>query len=117
MIPDQYVWLDWAVLFLLPWLLLYAALPDHRRSMRWASVFTAPFGLTEPLFVPEYWSPPSVFDLALRTGFDIESLIFAFGIGGVASVLYNVVAGKTSAAVPQHERQSARHRYRSAALR
>jgi hypothetical protein len=116
MIPDQYVWLAWAGLFLLPWLLLYAAFSEHRRAMCWASVFTSPFGLTEPLFVPEYWSPPSLFDLALRTGFDIESLIFAFGIGGVASVLYNVVAGRISTPVPQHERQSARHRYHGAAL-
>ena len=116
MIPGQYVWLAWASLFLLPWLLLYAAFPEQRRPMRWASAFTAPFGLTEPLFVPEYWSPPSLFDLALRTGFDIESLIFAFGIGGVAAVLYNVVAGRISAAMPHHGRQSSRHRYHGAAL-
>ena len=116
MIADQYVWLAWASAFLLPWSLLYAAFPEQRRAMRWASVFTAPFGLTEPLFVPEYWSPPSLFDLALRTGFDIESLIFAFGIGGVASVLYNIASGKASTAVPYHERQSSRHRYHTVAL-
>jgi hypothetical protein len=29
--------------------------------------------------VPEYWRPPSLFDLALKNGFDIESLLFAFG--------------------------------------
>jgi hypothetical protein len=32
--------------------------------------------LTEPLFVPDYWNPPSLFDLARRSGFDIESVIF-----------------------------------------
>lgn len=53
------------------------------------SLATAPFGLTEPLFVPEYWNPPTLFDLAQRTGFDLESLIFCFGIGGVSSVLYS----------------------------
>ncbi|NIO40679.1 MAG: hypothetical protein GTO41_11165, partial [Burkholderiales bacterium] len=71
MIPDQYVWFAWASLFLVPWLLLYAAFPAQRRAIWWTSVFTMPFGLTEPLFVPEYWSPPSLFDLALTTGFDI----------------------------------------------
>lgn len=45
------------------------------------SLATAFFGLTEPLFVPEYWNPPTLFDLAQRTGFDLESLIFCFGIG------------------------------------
>ena len=42
MADDQYVWLAWA------------------------SIGTAPFGLTEPVFVPEYWSPPSLFDPAQR---------------------------------------------------
>jgi len=50
--------------------------------MGWRSWLTALFGLTEPRFVPEYWNPPSLFDLAQCTGFDIESLIFCFGIGG-----------------------------------
>jgi hypothetical protein len=116
MIPDQYVWLTWASLFLLPWAALYVAFPAHRRAMRWASVFTTPFGLTEPLFVPEYWSPPSLFDLADRTGFDIESLIFCFGIGGVGAVLYNVLTRSTPIAMSQRSRHSTRHRYHTAAL-
>jgi hypothetical protein len=80
--PDQYVWLLWSTAFLVPWAALFAWFPRHRRSMVWASLFTTPFGLTEPLFVPEYWSPPSLFDLARTTGFDIESLVFSFAIGG-----------------------------------
>jgi hypothetical protein len=64
MIPDQYVWLLWSTAFLVPWAALFAWFPRHRRSMVWASLFTTPFGLTEPLFVPEYWSPPSLLDLA-----------------------------------------------------
>ena len=64
-----------------------------------ASLLTMPFGLTEALFVPRYWDPPSLFDLAQRTGFDIESLIFSFGIGGVGSVLYNILTGQNCTAV------------------
>jgi len=90
MIPDRYVWLVWSSAFLLPWLAAYAACPRHRTAMLWASLFTAPLGLTEPLFVPAYWSPPSVFDLARTTGFDIESVIFAFAIGGIGAVVYNL---------------------------
>jgi hypothetical protein len=81
----RYVWLIWASLFLLPWTALFVAWPALRRPMLWASALTAPFGLTEPLFVPAYWNPPSLFDLAHRTGFDIESLIFCFAIGGLAA--------------------------------
>lgn len=50
-----------------------------------------PFGLTEPLFVPAYWNPPSLFNLAANTGFDIESLIFSFAIGGIGSVIYETI--------------------------
>ncbi|MEX0691376.1 MAG: lycopene cyclase domain-containing protein [Gemmatimonadales bacterium] len=108
---DQYVWLTWVSALLIPWALLYWRFPAHRRAMWWSSVFTAPFGLTEPLFVPEYWNPPTLFDLAQRTGFDIESLIFCFGIGGVGSVLYNVLTRRGTTAVPTHERRHHRHRY------
>lgn len=111
MIAAEYVWAVWSAAFLLPWLGLYAAFPRHRRAMVWSSLFTTPFGLTEPLFVPEYWSPPSLFDLALRTGFDIESLVFCFGIGGVGAVLVNVLTGRTTAPVSEPERHARRHRF------
>ena len=116
MVPDQYVWLVWASAFLLPWAGAYIAFPFHRRAMIWASLFTTPFGLTEPLFVPAYWSPPSLFDLALRTGFDIESLIFCFGIGGIGAVLYNLVTGIRTDRVSVLEKQHVRHRYHGMAL-
>jgi hypothetical protein len=48
-------------------------------------------GFLEPVFVPAYWAPPSLFDLASRTRFDIESFIFLFAIGGIASVLYEAI--------------------------
>jgi len=54
------------------------------------------FGLTEPIFVPRYWNPPSIFDLAQKTGFDVESLIFCFAIGGVGAALYDLLTGKRS---------------------
>lgn len=111
MIPEQYVWMVWSCAFLIPWVLLYWAFPAHRQAMRWAAVFTAPFGLTEPLFVPAYWDPPSLFDLAHRTGFDIESIIFSFGIGGVGAVLYNIAIGRVAHPVASDEMLSGRHRY------
>lgn len=82
--------------------------------MLWASVLTAPFGLTEPLFVPEYWDPPSLFDLAQRTGFDIESLIFSFALGGVAAVLYNALTG--TALAPLSDRSGSHRLHRLAVI-
>lgn len=116
MIPDQYVWFVWSSAFLAPWLAVYAAFPRQRKVMVWASVFTVPFGLTEPLFVPAYWNPPSLFDLARTTGFDIESFIFTFGIGGIAAVLYNLIKCQEFAPVPDSERYSSRHKLHAWAL-
>lgn len=116
MIADRYVWLVWSSAFLIPWLAAYAAFPNQRKAMLWASLFTTPFGLTEPLFVPAYWSPPSLFDLAQRTGFDIESLIFSFGIGGIGAVLYNVLTRREFASVAEAERVAPRHALHAWAL-
>ena len=116
MVPIEYVWLVWSAAFLVPWLALYAIFARQRRVMLWASVFTAPFGLTEPLFVPAYWNPPSLFGLAQRTGFDIESVVFCFGIGGVGAVLYNLLTGRSAIPVTPREARHRRHRYHRLAL-
>jgi len=58
-INDHYVWLIWASAFLIPWLMIYAGLPRFRVQMLKASLWTSLLGLTEPLFVPSYWNPPS----------------------------------------------------------
>lgn len=118
MIPggDKHIWLVWALAFLIPWAGLYAAFPEQRRVMLLSSLLTSLFGLTEPIFVPKYWNPPSLFDLAQRTGFDIESLIFCFGIGGVGAVLYNGLTRKHLVPMDHHERDSRRHRFHRAAL-
>ena len=111
MIPHQYVWFAWASAFLIPWVMLFIAFPAHRKIMLQVSLVTTAFGLTEPLFVPEYWNPPTLFDLAQRTGFDIESLIFCFGIGGIGSVLYSVLTHRNDVAVPASEKRMPLHRH------
>lgn len=111
-----YVWLLWSGAFLLPWVLLYAMVPAFRRRMLLASLATSLLGLTEPIFVPEYWNPPSLFDLAQRTGFDLESLIFCFAIGGIGAFGYHALAGRALTPVPPQERHSARHRFHRFAL-
>ena len=87
----QYVWLLWSSAFLGPWALLYFGWPALRGEMIRVSAATSLLGLTEPMFVPEYWNPPSLFDLATRTGFDIESLVFCFAIGGIGAAMKNIV--------------------------
>jgi hypothetical protein len=110
------MWFVWSLAFLVPWIFLYFFFPAHRKAMFWTSLFTMPFGLTEPIFVPDYWSPPSLFDLALTTGFDIESLIFCFGIGGVAVVLYNIITGAHFEPVSEQYKRLPLHRHHRLAI-
>ena len=107
----RYTWLMWAAAFMLPWAVLFIAHPYLRRTMLWASGLTAPFGLTEPLFVPEYWNPPSLFDLAQRTGFDIESLVFCYAIGGIGVAAYRALVPAPLLRMRHQERSSPRHRW------
>jgi hypothetical protein len=116
MVADKYVWVTWSSAFLVPWIALFLGFSFSRRVIILSSVFTMPFGLTEPLFVPRYWNPPSLFDLARHTGFDLESLIFCFAIGGVGVVLYNAITHRTLQNVGIHEQNRARHRYHRASL-
>ena len=112
----RYVWLIWASAFLLPWTVVFVVWPSVRRPMGWASALTAPFGLTEFLFVPAYWNPPSLFDLAHRTGLDIESLVFCFAIGGLAAAGYRVLAPASEHALAPESRNSHLRRWHRAAL-
>jgi len=84
--------------------------------MLWASILTAPFGLTEPIFVPAYWSPPSLFNLAANTGFDIESIIFCFAVGGIGSVLYKTFVKTKHIKMNRHEKSLPRHKFHILAL-
>lgn len=112
----HYVWLLWSSAFLLPWIVLYLTNPFSRTVMWRASLATAVLGLTEPIFVPEYWNPPSLFELAQRTGFDIESLIFSFAIGGIGAVLYNAMTRRHLVPVRAEQRAEPLHRFHLAAL-
>ena len=86
-------WLTFSLMFMAAWAVIFISRPRVRREMLVVSLLTMPFALSEPVFVPRYWSPPSLFNLAATTGFDIESFIFCFAIGGIGSVLYEALTG------------------------
>ncbi len=93
------------------WLMLYGVRSDLRRTMVRVSMVTALLGLTEPLFVPKYWNPYTVFDLARRTGFDVESLLFSFAIGGIVFAAYAVIFRMAPEESMTAERHEHRHRH------
>lgn len=114
----QYAWLIWSLLLLVIWAIVYLSLKnkESKKEMVIVSLWTSLLGLTEPIFVPEYWSPPSLFDMALRTGFDIESLLFAFGVGGLAVVIYERIFRVKHAEISVEEKHHPRHKYHLLAL-
>jgi hypothetical protein len=114
----QYIWLIWSLLLLIPWGLIYFLIErkEIKRDMLLVSFWTSLLGLTEPLFVPAYWAPPSLFNLALRTGFDIESLIFSFGIGGIAFAIYYRIFHFSERKMSLSEKHNNHHRYHMFAL-
>jgi len=107
-------WLIWSLILLFIWGVVRYRIRSHeiRHDMLVVSLCTMLLGFTEPIFVPAYWSPPSLFNLARTTGFDIESFIFSFAIGGLGYALYMAVfpVGHEPA-VPRDERINARHKY------
>ncbi|MBA2655313.1 MAG: hypothetical protein H0U71_09670 [Gammaproteobacteria bacterium] len=107
----QHAWIVGALFYLLLWCILFVWRKEFRKEMLIVSLFTLPLGLTEPLFVPSYWHPPSLFNLAMRTGFDIESLIFSFAIGGIAAVIYQSIFKVQLQSVSKKEMSRKRHRW------
>lgn len=104
-----------AFLFVI-WIILYLTRPASRKKMFLVSLLTAPLGLTEPLFVPSYWLPFTLFDLARKTRFDLESLLFSFAVGGIAAILYEAFWGQHRRRISIHDQHQKRHRIHRLAL-
>ncbi|MCH7605328.1 hypothetical protein IID24_05065 [Patescibacteria group bacterium] len=89
-----YAYLVGSLVFFLIWLAVFIVRRDLRKEILWASFLAMPFGLSEIFFVPEYWNPPSLFNLIDKIGFGIESLLYTFSIGGLAAVSFEFVRGR-----------------------
>ncbi|MCP6726659.1 MAG: lycopene cyclase domain-containing protein [Patescibacteria group bacterium] len=114
----QYAWFLWSILLLIVWLGVYISIGNKigRKEMLVVSFWTSLLGFSEPLFIPIYWNPPSVFDLAQKTGFDIESFIFAFAIGGLTVMIYESIFRIKHERISQTERHHVHHKFHLLAL-
>ena len=86
----MYEYLIGDLIFLAIWLILYFIRNDLRKEILFSSLLSAPLGLTEIFFIPWYWNPKTLFNLVPG----IESILFAFSVGGIATVLYEIVLNK-----------------------
>lgn len=115
---NQLAYLIGSLFLLLIWVLIFFKLKskDSRKRMIKISLATSFLGFTEPIFVPKYWNPPTIFDLAQKTGFDIESLIFAFAVGGIAVSTYEIFTKVDNQKISVHEMHQKRHKLHLLAL-
>lgn len=90
----QYAYFIGCLIFFSVWILFFLSRKDLRKEMIFGSLLFLPFGFSEALWVPEYWNPPSLFNLISTYGFGIESFFFCFVCGGVAAVVYEIIARK-----------------------
>jgi hypothetical protein len=87
----QYSYFVGALIFIVAWVALYAFGRQHRAQMIWGSLLSAPFALTGFLFIPEYWSPPSLFNWAERFGISIEDVLWSGAVGGIAASVSEII--------------------------
>ena len=56
---------------------------EKKREMFVVSFWTSFRDSLNQFLCRRYWSPPSLFDLAMKTGFDVESFIFLLALVGL----------------------------------
>ncbi len=87
----HYSYLVGVLIFGAAWLACYLIGKSYRPEIRWGTLISAPMALTSILFVPQYWTPPSLFDLDQRIRVGIEDVLWAAAVGGIASVVAEIL--------------------------
>jgi len=82
--------------FLLVWFILFVFFKETRKEQLWMSILIAPLGpITEVLYFQDYWFPASILSFTVGPFFILlEDFIFAFVMGGVGGVIYEVIFSK-----------------------
>jgi lycopene cyclase-like protein len=87
MLPSyHYSYLVGVGIFWIGWWVCFALAKSYRSQMRWGTLLAAPLAITSLLFVPQYWTPPSLFDLDQKIHVGIEDFLWAAAVGGMAAV-------------------------------
>lgn len=106
MLPSyHYSYLVGTFIFWVAWVLCSVLGRQYRSEIRWGTLIAAPMALTNLLFVPEYWTPPSLFDLDQKIRVGIEDFLWAAAVGGIAAVVGEILLKERLATV-----RKARHK-------
>jgi len=87
----HYSYLVGALIFGAAWLACYLIGKSYRAEIRWGTLISAPMALTSILFIPQYWTPPSLFNLDQKIKVGIEDFLWAAAVGGIASVVAEIL--------------------------
>ncbi len=91
MVSFQYTYLIGVMIVLTLWLILFLYRKDTRKEMLIISLFFGVAGsLVETIHVLDWWRPLTI----TNTTVGIEDFLFGFGIGGIASVIYEHLFNK-----------------------
>jgi hypothetical protein len=102
---DHYSYLVGVLIFGAAWLGCYLLGRNYRTEIRWGTLISAPMALTSILSVPQYWTPPSLFDLDSRIRVGIEDFLWAAAVGGIASVVAEILLKERLSALRQVARE------------
>lgn len=83
----HYSYLFGVLIFWAAWILCSIFGRNYRAEIRWGTLIATPMALTSLLFVPQYWTPPSLFNLDQKIRVGIEDFLWAAAVGGIASVV------------------------------
>jgi Lycopene cyclase len=105
----HYSYLVGAIIFGLAWVVCFTLGRNYRTEIRWGTMIAAPMALTSILFVPQYWTPPSLFNLDTKIRVGIEDFLWAAAVGGIASVVGEILLREKLAALrkSRHKRHYA----------
>ncbi|PYU14185.1 MAG: hypothetical protein DMG37_08160 [Acidobacteria bacterium] len=101
----HFAYLVGALLFDAAWLACYLIGKGYHPQIIWGTAITTPLALTSFLFVPQYWTPPSLFDLDARFRVGIEDFLWAGAVGGIASVVGEIFLKEKLAAGRKEQRK------------
>src|SRR3981189_1202625 len=101
----HYSYLVGALIFGAAWLAFYLLGKNYRAEIRWGTVISAPMALTSILFVPQYWTPPSLFNLDQKIKVGIEDFLWAAAVGGIASVVAEILLKERLSALSKGARK------------
>lgn len=87
----HYSYLVGVLIFGAAWVACYVLGKKYRAEIRRGTLIAAPMALTSLLFVPQYWTPPSLFDLDQKIRVGIEDFLWAAAVGGIASVVAEIL--------------------------